>query len=69
MALNLQQGSNKINLQLLSCLLIAETRLFKATWQQLPQAVFRSARTSYRASARPSTRPSATIFPKFIDEL
>ena len=40
MALNLQQRSNKITLQLLSCLLIAETRLFKATWQQLPQAVF-----------------------------
>ena len=40
MALNLQQGSNKITLQLFSFILIAETRLFKATWQQLPQAVF-----------------------------
>ena len=38
MALNLQQRSNKITLQLLSCLLIAETRLFKPAWQQLPQA-------------------------------
>ena len=40
MALNIQQGSNKITLQLLSCLLIAVTRLFRANWQQLPQAVF-----------------------------
>ena len=39
MALNLQQGSNKITLQLFSFILIAETRLFKATWQLLPQAV------------------------------
>ena len=39
MALNIQQGSNKITLQLFSCLLIAETRLFKATWQQLPLSV------------------------------
>ena len=38
-------------------------------WQHLK--LFRSARTSYRASVRPPvpSRPPATIFPEFIDEL